>query len=89
VISVWAKRQGEDGGFGAGAWSAENNVNTAAQVLMGLSFNGKDPQSEQFTKAKGNLVSFILSLQNEDGTFNWQKSNAGSVSMATEQAVYG
>lgn len=88
VVAAWADRQGEDGGFGAGAWSTENNVNTAAQVLMGLSFNGKDPQSEQFTKAKGNLVSFILSLQNEDGTFNWQKSDAGSISMATEQAVY-
>lgn len=88
VVTAWAERQGEDGGFGAGAWSAENNVNTAAQVLMGLCFNGKDPQSEQFTKAKGNLISFILSLQNEDGTFNWQKSNAGSLSMATEQATY-
>jgi prenyltransferase beta subunit len=88
VVTAWAGRQGQDGGFGAGAWSVENNVNTAAQVLMGLSFNGKDPQSGQFTKAKGNLVSFILSMQNEDGTFNWQKSNAGSISMATEQAVY-
>lgn len=88
VISAWATRQDEDGGFGAGAWSTENNVNTSAQVLMGLSFNGKDPQSEQFTKAKGNLVSFLLSLQNEDGTFNWQKNNTGSISMATEQVVY-
>lgn len=88
VVTAWAERQGEDGGFGAGAWSSENNINTAAQVLMGLCFNGKDPQSEQFTKAKGNLISFILSLQNEDGTFNWQKSNAGSISMATEQAAY-
>lgn len=88
VVAAWGDGQGEDGGFGAGAWSTENNVNTAAQVLMGLSFNGKDPQSNQFTKAKGNLVSFMLSLQNEDGTFNWQKNNAGSISMATEQAVY-
>lgn len=88
VVAAWSDRQGEDGGFGAGAWSAENNVNTAAQVLMGLSFSGINPQSEKFTKAKGNLVSFILSLQNEDGTFNWQKTNAGSISMATEQAAY-
>ncbi|MHB8061900.1 MAG: InlB B-repeat-containing protein, partial [Ruminiclostridium sp.] len=88
VVSAWANRQGEDGGFGAGGWSPYSNVNTSAQVLMGLSFNGKDPQSEQFTKAKGNLVSFILSLQNEDGTFNWQKADPGSVSMATEQSVY-
>ncbi len=88
VVKAWANRQSEDGGFGAGAWSTENNINTAAQVLMGLCFNGKDPQSEQFTKAKGNLISFILGLQNENGTFNWQKNNAGSISMATEQAVY-
>lgn len=88
VVEAWASRQGTDGGFGAGAWSTENNVNTAAQVLMGLSFIGKDPQSQQFTKANGNLVSFILNLQNEDGTFNWQKNDAGSISMATEQAAY-
>lgn len=88
VISAWADRQGEDGGFGAGAWSKESNVNTSAQVLMGLSFNGKDPQSAEFTKAHGNLISYILSLQNEDGTFNWQKTESGSISMATEQAVY-
>ncbi|PYG87392.1 prenyltransferase/squalene oxidase-like repeat protein [Ruminiclostridium sufflavum DSM 19573] len=88
VAAAWASRQGEDGGFGAGAWSAENNVNTAAQVLMGLSFNGIDPQSQLFTKAEGNLVSFILRLQNEDGTFNWQKNDEGSIAMATEQAVY-
>ncbi len=88
VISAWASRQGADGGFGAGVWSTENNVNTAAQVLMGVSFNGKDAQSPQFTKADGNLVSFLLSLQNPDGTFNWQKKDPGSISMATEQAVY-
>lgn len=88
VVAAWAARQGEDGGFGAGQWSTANNVNTAAQVLMGLSSNGIDPQSVQFTKAKGNLISFILNLQNADGTFNWQKDDAGSVSMATEQAVY-
>lgn len=88
VVAAWADRQSEYGGYGAGAWSTDDNVNTAAQVLMGLSSNGIDPQSKQFTKAKGNLVSFILSLQNEDGTFNWQKNNAGSISMATEQATY-
>ncbi len=88
VAASWANRQGPDGGFGAGGWSPKNNVNSAAQVLMGLSFNGKNPQSEQFTKAEGNLISFILSLQNEDGTFNWQQDNPGAVSIATEQASY-
>lgn len=87
VVTAWADRQSEDGGF-AGSWSKYENVNTAAQVLMGLCFNGFDPQSEQFTKSKGNLISFILSYQNEDGTFNWQRNNPGSISMATEQAVY-
>ena len=79
--------QKEDGGFNDG-WSKDTNINSAAQALMAITLTGQDPTSKKFTKTEGNVVDYILSLQNEDGSFNWMKDNAGTKGMVTEQVVY-
>ncbi len=73
--------QDSNGGFGG-------NSNSSAQVLMAITANKKDPTSEEFTKNGNNVIDYILSLQNEDGSFNWQCDNAGSIMLSTEQIIY-
>lgn len=62
--------------------SRVNNSSSAAQVIIGLTANGFDPASSRFNKTNGtNLVSYLLTFQNEDGGFGWKdgdKSNAFS-----------
>ncbi|WP_270474613.1 prenyltransferase/squalene oxidase repeat-containing protein [Clostridium cochlearium] len=79
--------QNEDGGF-KGSWGSGSNINSAAQALMAIALAGQDPTSGKFTKTEGNLIDYILGLQNEDGSFNWKKGDKGDIKMATEQTVY-
>ncbi|NOH15846.1 prenyltransferase/squalene oxidase repeat-containing protein [Clostridium cochlearium] len=79
--------QNEDGGF-KGSWGSGSNINSAAQALMAITLAGQDPTSGKFTKTEGNLIDYILGLQNEDGSFNWKKGDKGNIKIATEQTVY-
>ena len=87
AINRLSEVQNQDGGF-KGDWGNDSNINSAAQALMAITLMGEDPTSEKFTKEEGNLLEYIFSLQNEDGSFNWKHSSSGAVGMVTEQAVY-
>lgn len=63
------------------------NANTTASVVMGLAAVGEDLYSDKWNKPSGSLVEDLMEYQQDDGSFWWQKGNAGAYLMATEQAL--
>lgn len=74
--------QAEDGRFGSwGAYNAES----CAQVIMGITAWGIDPQGAEFTKTAGNAVTGLLSFQLSDGVF--MHTTMRDTGMATDQSL--
>ncbi len=82
--------QQPDGGFKMSFGNSGSNANSSAQALMAITLAGADPTGEKFTKDEGNLIEYILSLQNEDGSFNYMVTGTrpSQIAMATEQVTY-
>ncbi|MCC5909122.1 MAG: leucine-rich repeat protein [Clostridiaceae bacterium] len=81
--------QVESGGFGGtGMWDTENS-NSIACVIQGLIAVGEDISdvNGQWSKNGKTPIDALLSYQNEDGSFNWQHGESGSVGMATKQVA--
>lgn len=79
--------QQDSGGFGGTGWDREN-LNSISAAVQGLVAVGEDITSSDgpWSKNGKTPVDALLSYQNEDGTFNWQHGNSGSIGMATKQA---
>ncbi|HHY74412.1 MAG TPA: DUF4430 domain-containing protein [Bacillus bacterium] len=75
-------QQGSGGFIADGAENSES----AAQVIIALTSVGIDPQGSLFTKAKGNVISNLLSYQTKDGGFANLKNEASN-QIASEQAL--
>ncbi|WP_158231784.1 DUF4430 domain-containing protein [Sporosarcina sp. P19] len=88
AVNFLSKSQGSTGGFNeefVGGISSE----ATSQVIIGLTANNINPQSEKFTKNGINLIDHLLSFQAEDGGFKHTIGETGSNGMATEQALQG
>ena len=58
-----------------------DNSSTAAQLVIGLTANGVDPQSADFSKADGtSLLAYLLTFQAKDGGFDWQGKDESTFS---------
>ncbi|AWC28988.1 MULTISPECIES: DUF4430 domain-containing protein [Bacillus cereus group] len=79
-----SSKQLENGGFEA---DGQENANSVAQAVLGLSAIGSNPTESKFTKKNGNAVQNLLSYQLENGEFKWLPSDAEGNTMATEQAL--
>ncbi|MBW7882029.1 MAG: hypothetical protein H3C34_05210 [Caldilineaceae bacterium] len=66
-------------GFGADA-------NSTAYAIQAIVAAGQDPSSEQWTEYDNTPLTFLLSLQLPDGSFEWQ-AGTGANLLATAQAV--
>ncbi|SHK40881.1 Ig-like domain-containing protein, partial [Paramaledivibacter caminithermalis] len=86
----WLKTaQKENGSFSFSLNNEEEqavNTESTAQVILGLTAIGIDPQEEDFTRGEGNPVSAMLSNQLPDGSFEHLKGK-GSDGLATNQAL--
>lgn len=81
--------QNADGGFPYDPDSPSgtaSDANSTAYVLQALRATGEDPTGGDWSNGQDNPVSFLLSLQRPDGSFEWQKGAGGSP-LATQQAV--
>lgn len=81
--------QNEDGGFPYqpdSPWGTESDANSTAYVIETLRAAGEDPNDTAWSKGANTPISFLLSLQLGDGSFEWQRGQ-GSNLLATEQAV--
>lgn len=86
AVTFLSESQGEDGGF-YDPWNGGVSLETAAQVMIGLTTAGIDPLGEEFTKENGNLLSHILSFVADDGGFKHLPDDSESNGMATEQGL--
>jgi hypothetical protein len=65
-----------------------DNSSTAAQLVIGLTANRMDPQGAAFTEKDGTtLLSYLLSLQEKDGGFDWKGKDESTFS--TDQGFLG
>jgi len=66
--------QQENGGFSAGEWMGkEANAASDVWVIQGLLAAGENPLDEKWTVNGKNPITHLLSLQNQDGSFNWKE----------------
>jgi len=81
--------QNEDGGFPYqpdSPWGTDSDANSTAYVIETLRAAGEDPNGAAWSKGANTPISFLMSLQMDDGSFEWQ-GGQGSNLLATEQAV--
>ncbi|MGB4171777.1 MAG: S-layer homology domain-containing protein [bacterium] len=76
--------QEKDGGF---RWEGpRSNLATSAWVMQALLAAGEDPQGPRWQVAGKGVVDFLLTMQNGDGSFLWQK---GVLSSPVQMTAYG
>ena len=88
AVDFLSEHQGPTGGFNE-AFVGGISSEATSQVIIGLTANNLDPQSDHFTKNGINLVDHLLSFQTTDGGFKHTAGESGSNAMATEQALQG
>ncbi len=82
ALTVISSKQNDDGGFGN-----PSNVESTAQVVVALCSLGIDPTIDTRFKQDTNLISHVLSFQDQNDSFSHTLNGATS-QMATEQAFY-
>lgn len=85
AVNLLGTLQTSNGGYQSGG---NENANSAAQVLTGLSAVGVDPAGDQFTKDGHTLIQNLQSFQLADGSFKWLSTDSESSSLASEQGLY-
>lgn len=86
--------QNDDGGFPdlPAGWTgtAESNANSTALAVNGLLAVGEDPLGlawTRWTPEPVNPISFLLTLQQDDGSLSWKAEQAGDTLIATHQSI--
>lgn len=89
ALNYLKSAQNDDGGFTydpTSSWGTASDTNSTAYVVQALLAAGQDPTSSDWTVAGNNPISFLLSMQLPDGSFEYQPGQ-GSNLLATQQAV--
>jgi hypothetical protein len=81
--------QNDDGGFTydpQSAWGTDSDTNSTAWVVQTLLALGEDPTSTKWMVNSSTPISYLLSMQLADGSFEWQ-TGFGSNLLATQQVI--
>lgn len=81
--------QNNDGGFTydpQSVWGTDSDTNSTAWVLQALHILGEDSTGSEWTINSTNPISYLLSMQLPDGSFEWQ-TGYGTNQLATQQAI--
>jgi squalene cyclase len=79
--------QNEDGGFAYDlSPHAPSDANSTSYVVQALSAAEEDPLSARWTVSATTPISYLLSLQLPDGSFEWQPGT-GANQLATQQVI--
>jgi hypothetical protein len=76
--------QTNDGGFRS--WS-ETNAASTAWAVMAISSTNNNPTSNEWKKNGNDPITYLLSLQQEDGSFNWAKDKKVNPEWMTAYAI--
>jgi hypothetical protein len=90
VISALAfldTAQNDDGGFPYDLTpDAPSDANSTGYVVQALIAAGEDPLGARWTVSATTPISYLLTLQLPDGSFEWQ-SGLGANQLATQQVI--
>jgi hypothetical protein len=79
--------QNEDGGFSYALGSEEgSDTNSTAYVAQAIVAAGQDPAGVAWTISNTTPISYLLTMQLTDGSFEWQPGS-GANQLATTQAI--
>jgi hypothetical protein len=80
--------QNTDGGFYySDLWgSTESDTNSTAYAVQAILAAGEDPTSGRWVISSTNPISYLLSMQLPDGSFEWKPGESSSL-LATQQAI--
>jgi len=81
--------QNVDGGFTyqpGSQYGTDSDTNSTAYVVQALLATGEDPSAGTWTISGTNPISYLLSMQLPDGSFEWQPGFGGN-QYATQQAI--
>jgi len=84
AINFLKNLQTDDGGFHS--WG-NTNVASTAWVVMALNIVDKDATSQEWEKNGKTPIEYILSLQQEDGSFNWTSDMRNGPEWMTAYAI--
>ncbi len=72
--------QQQDGGFSTGSWMGKDtNIASTSWAIQGIIASGETPSNDN--------ISYILSLQQSDGSFNWKKGTSSIPAQMTSYAI--
>jgi uncharacterized repeat protein (TIGR01451 family) len=89
ALNYLANAQNGDGGFPYdpnSPWGTDSDTNSTAYVVQALWAVGEDPLTGTWTVTSSNPISFLLSMQLPNGSFEWLKG-LGANQLATQQAI--
>ncbi|MGC9359831.1 MAG: prenyltransferase/squalene oxidase repeat-containing protein [Anaerolineae bacterium] len=84
-----AEAQNDDGGFPyspTSEWGTDSDSNSTAYVVEALLAIGEDPSSDKWVVDGNSPISYLLDMQLEDGSFEWQP-DGGPNQSSTQQVV--
>ena len=88
-LTYLEKAQNADGGFPYSPdspWGTDSDTNSTAYVVQALFATDEDPLTGTWSVTSSNPISYLLSMQLDDGSFEWQ-TGFGSDQIATQQAI--
>jgi hypothetical protein len=88
-LSYLENAQNEDGGFPYSPdspWGTTSDANSTAYAVQALLATGEDPLTGTWAISDTNPISYLLSLQLSDGSFEWQEGS-GTNLFATRQVI--
>jgi hypothetical protein len=86
-LAYLASAQNTDGGFPyAPGPNGDSDANSTAYVVQAIIAAGQDPNGPTWTISNSTPISYLLSLQLADGSFEWQPGT-GANQLATVQVI--
>jgi hypothetical protein len=79
--------QNTDGGFNySDGWGTESDTNSTAYAMQAILAAGEDPTSSGWVISSTNPISYLLSMQLPDGSYEWMPGS-GTNLFTTQQAI--